>query len=152
MTYTERTLRSLMSEIRHQIDGMEKKSGCPNWVLKLLVHRLEVTVAMRSLGGLAGGRLCDTWTGTLGILISHPELHISVESSHGPLERLSRLATFRKAKTLSIDGSIFLNLVSAPNNWTGMQVGSIDVSRVTGSATLMQTLLRDGPLSAYQPA
>ncbi|KAI2821706.1 hypothetical protein CBS133816_9483 [Aspergillus niger] len=42
MTYTERTLRSLMSEIRHQIDGVEKESGCPNWVLKLLVHRLEV--------------------------------------------------------------------------------------------------------------
>ncbi|KAL7651519.1 hypothetical protein ACMYSQ_011229 [Aspergillus niger] len=42
MTYTKRTLRGLISEIRHQIDQVEKESGCPNWVLKLLVHRLEV--------------------------------------------------------------------------------------------------------------
>ncbi|OJJ72250.1 hypothetical protein ASPBRDRAFT_675371 [Aspergillus brasiliensis CBS 101740] len=42
MAYTEKTLRGLMGEIRLRIDQVEKESGCSNWVLKLLVHRLEV--------------------------------------------------------------------------------------------------------------
>ncbi|GLB12133.1 terpene cyclase [Aspergillus tubingensis] len=42
MAYTQEALRGLMGEIWHRIDEVEKESGCPNWVLRLLVHRLEV--------------------------------------------------------------------------------------------------------------
>ncbi|RAK95857.1 terpenoid synthase [Aspergillus ibericus CBS 121593] len=42
MVYTKQTLRGLMEEIRDQITQVEKEAGSSNWVLRLLVHRLEV--------------------------------------------------------------------------------------------------------------
>ncbi|PYI01416.1 geranylgeranyl pyrophosphate synthase [Aspergillus sclerotiicarbonarius CBS 121057] len=42
MEYTQRTLRGLMEELRDRISQVEKEAGSSNWVLRLLVHRLEV--------------------------------------------------------------------------------------------------------------
>ena len=42
MQYTQRILQGLMEEIKHRISQVEKEAGSSNWVLRLLVHRLEV--------------------------------------------------------------------------------------------------------------
>ncbi|PWY67090.1 geranylgeranyl pyrophosphate synthase [Aspergillus sclerotioniger CBS 115572] len=42
MEYTQQTLRDLMEEIKDRIGQVEKEAGSSNWVLRLLVHRLEV--------------------------------------------------------------------------------------------------------------
>lgn len=42
MEYTVRSLQSLIGEITGQIELIENKIRCPNWVLRLLVHRLAL--------------------------------------------------------------------------------------------------------------
>lgn len=42
MEYIVRTLQGLMEEITDQIRLIGNDTKCPNWVLRLLVHRLAV--------------------------------------------------------------------------------------------------------------
>lgn len=42
MDYTVRALHELMKDITDQIELIENNTRCPNWVLRLLVHRLAV--------------------------------------------------------------------------------------------------------------
>ncbi|KUL89338.1 hypothetical protein ZTR_03640 [Talaromyces verruculosus] len=42
MEYTKKTLSILMGRIDDLINALEKHTGCPNWIMRLLVSRLEV--------------------------------------------------------------------------------------------------------------
>lgn len=42
MEYTVKSLQGLMGEITGQIGLIENDTRCPNWILRLLVHRLAV--------------------------------------------------------------------------------------------------------------
>ena len=42
MEYTEKVLKELMGCVMEEVKGVEREMGCENWVLRLLVYRLEV--------------------------------------------------------------------------------------------------------------
>lgn len=42
MEYTEKVLRELMGCVMEEVRGLDREMGCENWVLRLLVYRLEV--------------------------------------------------------------------------------------------------------------
>lgn len=42
MEYTEKVLMELMGCVMEKVRGLEREMGCENWVLRLLVYRLEV--------------------------------------------------------------------------------------------------------------
>lgn len=42
MEYTKKVLREHMGCVMEEVRGVEREMGCENWVLRLLVYRLEV--------------------------------------------------------------------------------------------------------------
>ena len=42
MEYTEKVLMELMGCVMEKVRGLEREMGCENWVLRLLVYRLEI--------------------------------------------------------------------------------------------------------------
>ncbi|KAF4231839.1 hypothetical protein CNMCM6457_005138 [Aspergillus fumigatiaffinis] len=42
MEYTEKTLSALMYRIDDSLQSLERQNGSPNWILRLLLHRLKV--------------------------------------------------------------------------------------------------------------